>query len=417
LDAFVAKLNSNGSALVYSTFLGGTDKDLGSGIAVDAAGNAYVCGYSYSTNFPLVNSVQGTMNGIDDAFIAKLSPGGTQLVYSTYLGGNLQDEAEGIAVDAAGYAYVVGYTASTGFPTTAGAFQTLLNGTGASISVFDGFAARLAPNGRSLVYSTYLGGAQNDFAYRVAANGSGDAFIAGITQSSDFPHTNAFNLTLGENGTNAANFDAFLTRLDPSGRPRYSAQFGGTDNDIAWDVALDPSGHAFVVGITLSTNFPVVNRFDLFRSANSGGKDVFVVAFNTNASPVLYSAYLGGSADDFGYAIAADSEANAYVSGMTLSAAFPTTAGAFRRSLSGSSDSFIAKIRLMDPTLSVEESSGNFLVLWPATAPDYLLQSTTDLSPPQVWTTVSQPPVLTNGEYLVTVSATNPATLFRLVHH
>jgi hypothetical protein len=164
--------------------------------------------------------------------------------------------------------------------------------------------------------------------YRIAADGSGDAFVAGATQSIDFPHTNAFNLTLGENGTNAVNFDAFLTRLDPTGYPRYSAQFGGTQNDIAWDVGLDPSGRAFVVGITLSANFPVVKPFDLFRGTNSGGKDVFVVAFDTNAAPVLYSGYLGGSGDDFGYAIAVDSEANAYISGMTFSAAFPTTPGA-----------------------------------------------------------------------------------------
>jgi len=416
-DAFVTELNTNGSALVFSTYLGGSDKDLGSGIALDAAGNVYVAGYTYSTNFPVVNSIQSTFAGIDDVFIAKLAPGGTRLLYATYLGGHLQDEAEGIAVDAAGYAYVTGYTASTDFPVTTGAFQTNLNLSGATVSVFDAFVARLTPNGKGLVYSTFLGGSQNDFGYRIATDGSGDAFVAGTTQSIDFPHTNAFDLTLGENGTNAVNFDAFFTRLGPAGYPRYSAQFGGNDNDIAWYVALDPSGRAFVVGITLSTNFPVVKPFDLFSRTNSGGKDVFVVAFDTNAAPVFYSGYLGGSGDDFGYAIAADIEANAYISGMTFSAAFPTTPGAPQRSLKGSNDAFLAKIRLVDPMLAVAHSDDTFEVEWAATAPDYSLQSTTDLSAPQVWTTVSQAALLTNGQYLVTVATTNAATLFRLVRH
>jgi len=141
------------------------------------------------------------------------------------------------------------------------------------------------------------------------------------------------------------------------------------------------------------------------------------VAFDTNAAPVFYSGYLGGSGDDFGYAIAADIEANAYISGMTFSAAFPTTPGAPQRSLKGSNDAFLAKIRLVDPMLAVAHSDDTFEVEWAATAPDYSLQSTTDLSAPQVWTTVSQAALLTNGQYLVTVATTNAATLFRLVRH
>jgi hypothetical protein len=128
-----------------------------------SAGNVYVAGYTYSTDFPLVNALQSTFAGIDDVFIAKLAPAGNRLLYATYLGGHLQDEAEGIAVDAVGYAYVTGYTASTDFPVTIGAFQTNLNLSGAAVSVFDAFVARLTPNGKGLVYSTFLGGSQNDF--------------------------------------------------------------------------------------------------------------------------------------------------------------------------------------------------------------------------------------------------------------
>ncbi len=414
VEAFVAELNTNGSALVYSTYLGGTDSDVGSGIAVDPAGYIYVTGKTFSTNFPVLNPFQGSSGGNADVFVSKFAPGGGSLVYSTYLGGNGLDSGEGIAADQAGNAYVTGSTSSTGFPITLGAGQTNLNDSGVGIGIFDAFVTKVAPDGSSLAYSTYLGGSQNDYGYRIAVDGAGNAYVTGSTQSSDFPHTNNFGLTLGEDGTNAINSDAFLTKFDANGQLAYSAQFGGTDNDAGWDVAVDPSGHAFVIGITLSTNFPTANAFDLFRTTNSGAKDVFVVAFDTNAAPVLYSAYLGGSADDFGYGIAVDAEANTYLSGMTLSSRFPTTVGPFQGALAGSSDAFVAKIRLRDPLLRAEQLGNVFQLSWPATAPDYVLQSTVDLAPPQLWTTAPQSPVLTNGEYLASLTTTNPSILFRL---
>jgi hypothetical protein len=267
-----------------------------------------------------------------------------------------------------------------------------------------------------LAYSTYFGGTQNDFGYRIAIDGSGNAYLVGTTQSADLPHTNAFSLKLGNDGTNFINFDGFLTKFGVSGRPIYTAQFGGNLNDAAWDVAVDSSGRAFVVGITSSTNFPVVQPFDLFRTANAGGKDVFVVAFDTNPGPVLYSGYFGGAGDDYGYAIAVDGEANAYISGMTLSSTLQVKPGALESSLSGTSDSFAAKIRLNDPMLNVARSGTIFQISWPATAPDYGLQSTTDLTQPQVWTTVPQTPVLSAGQYSVSVTSSNTTTLFRLEH-
>jgi hypothetical protein len=417
VEAFVAELNTNGSALVYSTYLGGTATDVGSGIAVDPAGYVYVTGKTFSTNFPVLNALQASLGGTEDGFVSKFAPGGQSLVYSTYLGGTGLDIGEGIAADGAGSAYVTGYTTSTDFPISTGASQTNLNGSGVAVSVFDAFITKVAPDGSSLVYSTYVGGSQNDYGYRIAVDGSGTAYVTGTTQSPDFPRTNSFDLTLGEDGTNAINFDAFLTKLDPSGQPVYSAQFGGTADDAGWDVAVDPFGRAFVVGITLSTNFPTTNAFDLFQTTNSGGKDVFVIAFDTNAPSVLYSGYLGGSGDDFGYAIAVDAEGNAYLSGMTLSSGFPTTVGPFQGALAGSSDAFVAKIRLLDPMLNVQQMGNGFLLSWRATAPDYVLQSTVDLALPQVWTTYPQPTALTNGEYFVSLTTTNPSALFRLVRH
>ena len=415
VDGFVAELNTNGSDLVYSTYLGGSDKDLCSAIAVDPAGYTYVAGYTYSTNFPIANARQGYLSGYDDAFVSKISPGGKRLVYSTYLGGYSIDEAEGIAVDAAGYVYVSGYTASTDFPITADAAQRELNGSGTAAALYDAFAAKIAPDGQSLVYSTYLGGSLDDYGYRIAVDGSGQAYITGTTQSPDFPHTNAFNLAVGEIGTNSLNFDAFLVKLDALGKPAYAAQFGGSFNDAGWDVALDPAGRPFVIGMTSSTNFPVANPFDLFRSFNAGYQDIFVVAFETNPAPVLYSAYLGGGADDYGYAVAVDSESNAYLSGMTHSGYFPTTAGAFQKGIKGSGDAFVAKVRFFDPVLDVQQTGDTFQLAWPATAPEYVLQSTTDLSGQQTWTDVGQTAVLADGQYRLSVVSTNPATLFRLI--
>jgi hypothetical protein len=416
-DAFIAELNTNGSALVYSTYLGGTDKDLGSSIAVDPSGYTYVTGYTFSTNFPVQNPLQSSLSGNDDVFVAKLAPGGRSLVYSTYLGGVGIDEGEGLAADGAGFAYVAGYTDSTNFPVTPNALGTNLNGSGISVSVFDGFVTKIAPDGQSLYYSTYLGGVGNDFVYRIALDGSGNAYVTGATQSTNFPHASPFELTLGQDGTNLINFDAFLTKLDASGALAYSVQFGGTANDAGWDVAVDPLGRAFVIGITVSTNFPVVSPFGLFRGTNSGNQDIFVVAFNTNATAVHYSGYLGGASDEFGYAIAVDSEANAYISGMTFSSGFPITPGAFQSVLDGTSDAFIAKIRLQNPALNVAIAGNFFEIGWPATAPGFVLQSTPGLIPPSVWTTLSQSPILTNGEYLVTFPATNTSELFRLQGH
>jgi hypothetical protein len=413
LEAFVAELNTNGSALIYSTYLGGSNKEIGNAIAVDPAGYTYVTGLTYSTNFPVLNALQTSLGGIDDVFVTKLAPGGKSLVYSTYLGGRSIDEGEGIAADAAGYAYVSGYTASTNFPITVGALQTSLNGSGDAVTLYDAFVTRISPNGRSFVYSTYLGGDANDYGYRIAVDTSANAYVTGATQSTNFPHSTSFNLALGENGSNASNFDAFLIKLDGTGKRIYSAQFGGTANDSGWDVALDSSGRAFVIGTTLSTDFPVAHPFDLFRANNAGGQDIFVVAFDTNEAPVLYSAYLGGSGADYGYGITIDREANAYITGMTLSTNFPTT-HPFESALSGSSDAFVAKIRLFSPVLTVQQSGTAFLIAWPATAPDYLLQSTTDLTAPQVWTAVPQAPILTNGQYTVTVTSSNVITLFRL---
>jgi hypothetical protein len=201
-DAFVTKLNPAGSALVYSTYLGGASTDQGFGIAVDAAGNAYVTGWTVSADFPTTPGAFDTTAAGADAFVTKLNPAGSALVYSTYLGGASTDQGFGIAVDGAGNAYVTGLTVSADFPTTPGAFDTTFNGGG------DAFMTKLNPAGSALVYSTYLGGASNDQGSGIAVDGAGNAYVTGSTFSADFPTTpGAFDTTF--NGS----IDAFVTKF------------------------------------------------------------------------------------------------------------------------------------------------------------------------------------------------------------
>jgi len=306
-NAFVAKLNPTGSALVYSTYLGGSDQDGGNGIAVDSSGNAYVTGFTLSTNFPTVNPLACGGNG--DAFVAKLNPTGSALVYSSCFGGSGYDAGLGIAVDSSGNAYVTGETTSTDFPTM-NPLQPANAGGG-----YDAFVAEINPAGSALVYSTYLGGSSEDFGYSIAVDGSGNAYVTGATTSTDFPTMNPLQPVFGGNG------DAFVAKLNPTGSALvYSTYLGGSSGDFGAGIAVDGSGNAYVTGSTGSHNFPTMNSTQPY----GGNGDAFVAKLNPTGSALVYSTYLGGSAVDYGYGIAMDGSGNAYVIGYTESANFPT---------------------------------------------------------------------------------------------
>ena len=244
----MTELNPTGSALVYSTYLGGSGVDYGGhGIAVDTSGNAYVAGSTDSSDFPTTaGAFQTTFGGYEDAFVTELNPAGSGLVYSTYLGGCGEDQAYGIAVDTSGNAYVTGVTYSFDFPTTAGAFQTTFGG------FDDAFVSALNPTGSDLVYSTYLGGSINDFGLGIAVDSSGHAYVTGYSASSDFPTTaGAFQTTYG--GFD----DVFVTELNLTGTGLvYSTYLGGSGDDISYGVAVNTSGNAYVTGRTKSSDFP-----------------------------------------------------------------------------------------------------------------------------------------------------------------
>ena len=452
-NAFVAELNTNGSHLIYSTYLGGSGSipggtgDTGTGIALDSAGNAYVTGFTSSTNFPATNSLVYKLSGTNhtfnvlagyyNAFLAKFGPGGTNLLYSTYFGGTNTDEATAIAVDGAGCAYVAGFSDSTNFPTTTNALQTVLGG---STNLFLGnnaFAAKFAPSGTNLIYSTFLGGTNGDQAFGVAVDAAGDAYVTGGTASPNFPNT-ATNVPGLFNGlTNNSSelsgllltTNAFLAKLNPNGTNLlYSAVFGGFAGDTGYGVALDPAGNAFVVGTMSSTNFPTLNATNHFAMTNSGGDDVFVTAFTADGSALLYSVYLGGANNDFGYGIAVDSADNAYVVGQTLSTNL-ATAGAFQTNYTGGTlnaggfvngNAFLAKIFDDPPSLFMSGNNSHVLVgvnanpkLEPELPRIFRLESSTNLFSTN-WVRVLQPLAPTNNYFGVTLDRTNKAMFYRL---
>lgn len=314
-------------SLVYSTYLGGSDADFGNGIDVDAQGNAYVTGITYSPDFPTRAPLQFSLQGVGNVFIAKLDPAG-QLIYATYLGGSGEDVGFAIAADAAGNAYVTGATDSSNFPIIAGAAQAVRRGR------LEVFVSKLNPTGSQLLYSTFLGGQSDDVAGSIAVNAAGEAYVTGETLASDFPLQNAIQRTL--NGPT----DAFVTRLNASGSGLiYSTLLGGRGQEFAYGITLDAAGSAYITGITYSDNFPTRNP----TQALLGGRvDAFVTKLAPAGNELIYSTYLGGAHDDGGFGIGVDGAGNAFVAGFTTSTNFPTR-NPFQASNGGGDDAFVAR--------------------------------------------------------------------------
>jgi YVTN family beta-propeller protein len=332
--------------LVYSTYLGGSGIDYAKGIAVDSSGSAYVAGYTSSTNFPLSTAPeQGTFGGgLNNVFVAKLTPAGDALVYSTYIGGSVDDGANGLAVDSSGNAYVVGYTQSTNFPGASSSSIQATYGGGSG----DGFVLELNATGNALVYSSYLGGAGSDVATAIALDSSGNAYVVGETQSANFPGVTSSSMQ----AANAGGGDAFVTKINPGGTAIvYSTYLGGAGSDTAYAVAVDSSGNAFVVGQTSSTSFPGVNSNSLQPASGGGTSDGFVAELNAAGTALVYSTFLGGNGTDLALGIALDSTGNAYVTGYTASTNFPVTPGAFQAASGGGYDGFVAKLNPGGTTL------------------------------------------------------------------
>ena len=352
-DAFVSKLSPTGDALIYSTFLGGSGGEFGSDVAVDSARNAYVTGGTSSLNdFPTANPMQPTGSGLD-AFVSKLDASGTALVYSTYLGGppvvllKGATRAFGIAVDAAGAAYVTGSTAAQLFPTVnALQAQCALNSTGAC---GDAFVSKLSPSGTALVYSTYLGGTGSDVGNAIAVDPSESAYVTGETLgSTDFPTVNPVQSTCGSSGVYPFCLrDAFVTKLSPSGSALvYSTYLGGSEDDTGYGIAVGSGGSAYVTGTTFGTGLLRPADFPTANPLQGPGlaKDAFISVLEPSGNAFVYSTHLGGCLDDEGAGIAVDNAGNAYVVGDTRSLNFPTMSALQPAFAGGTSDAFVTKV-------------------------------------------------------------------------
>jgi len=323
--------------LSYSTYFGGQGTDTVNSVAVDAWGSVYLTGSTFSFDFPLKGGAHGHSRAFTDIFIVKLNASGSELIYSTVVGGSGVESGASIAVDAAGNAWIAGSTSSVDLPTTPGVIQTALAG-GRS---FDAFVLKLSADGSALGYSTYLGGGDDqsfsaDQCYGIAIDSSGNAYVTGRSDSLNFPTTPG-----ALQRTRKSLPDAFVSKLNATGTALlYSTYLGGTSPDEGIGIAVNASGNAFVTGYTSSADFPVTSgafqttpgrdsRVSLFF------EDAFIAKLNFDGSALIYSTYLGGFRMEIGYAIALDAEDNAFVAGSTQSPNLPATAGSFKPEYEG----------------------------------------------------------------------------------
>ncbi len=393
INAFVAKFSSSGSRLIYSTFLGGSDTDKAHGIAIDPSRCAVVAGMTNSSDYPCRNAYQSSCAGELDAFITKLDSSGNALIYSSYLGGSLDDAAFDLDLDSLGMVYLSGETISSDFPTrdayqvsrggweqdvfitkftSSGSglvYSTYLGGDGVDFGgkitldlgdhiyiagttwsenfptwncyspsragKYDAFIGKLSSSGSALLYSTYLGGGGFDFGNDVAVDKTGTAYITGFTLGEGFPELNPLYERRDEDGT------AFLTRLSPSGSALlFSTCWGTPGGEEGMVVSLDPMGCIYLSGITGSVDFPLRNPF---QSQKSGRMDIFIVKISPSGSDIIYSTYLGGLDYEKPFGLAINSAGSAYLAGCSYSCNFPVKS-AYQPTMAGDADAFVTGV-------------------------------------------------------------------------
>lgn len=336
MDAFVVKLNNQGTEVNYLTHLGGTKWDAVQGIISDSLGNIYAVGTTYSSDFPInSNGYQSNFGGKSDAFVVKLNPDG-KVVWSTFLGGSNDEDGRGIAIDQDGNIHIIGRTASNDFPTSDGAIQSK------SAGKIDAFITTLDANGKMLT-STYLGGSGDDIGFAIALDSIGQLYIAGTTNSSNFPIKNAIQ------EENKGEDDTFLAIIDPTRSViKFASYFGGGKSERLYSIDLDSSGDVFMMGFTNSSNYPTTTG--AFQPDFGGVRDAFVTKINLQKRAVVYSTYLGGKNNDSPRNLAVDEKGNAFIVGFTGSNNFPVNSPQ-ESNLRGKTDAFV----------TILDSSGSFL--------------------------------------------------------
>jgi uncharacterized protein (TIGR03437 family) len=363
-DAVVSKLNPAGTAILYSTFIGGSQNDRADEISVDAAGNAYVVGDTSSTNFPITaGAFDRSLGGSQDAFALKLNPAGAALSYATYVGGRAFENGLGLAVDPAGNLWIAGRTHSPDFPTTPDSFDPSFNNPGEDQG--DGYILKINASGSGVLYGAFAGGNLRDVAQSLALDPAGNLYVGGYTHSPNFPTTpGAFDTSLDNPASGTR--DIFILKVAPGGALLYSTLIGGEAEERAEGIAVDPTGNVYITGMTSSQRFPVTAG--AFDTSHNGGDDAFLAKLNPQGSALVFSTFLGGSGSDWALAIAVDAAGSAHISGYSSSGNFPFTPGAFQSSLSGAQSPFLVKSNAAGSALVFSSflggsGFGNFLAL------------------------------------------------------
>ena len=354
-DAFIVKYNPEGNTLLYATYLGGTARDAASGVVVGGDGSVFVAGLTESPDFPKTtpSAQENFGGGPSDAFVAKINPGGDAITYATFLGGTQTDAARGVTVDSSGEAIVTGSTNSVEFPAV-----NPLQATPPRPEDVDAFVTKIAPAGNSFVYSTRLGGSNDDHGLDVGTDLGGNAYVTGDTRSPGFPTARPLQAGAGgtASGVGGSFADAFVSKLDPAGTNLvYSTFLGGSDTDQGTGIAVDGDGAAYVTGNTNSPNFPTASPVQGRKDADT---DAFVSKINPAGAALVYSTYLGGGGADGGTAIAVDRGGNATVVGSTASSNFPTARPVQGVKGGGVTDAFLSTLVSSGATLATSTYVG-----------------------------------------------------------
>ena len=417
-DGFIAKFSPDGSQLLYCSYFGGNGDETLWDMAFDAAGNLCLAGWTDSRNLPLKNALQPTFGGGDnDVFIAKFDATLTNLVFATYFGGADQEDSPQIAVDSAGLIYLGGRTLSTNFPVTAGAFQTqhvVVDQIGAN---WDGFISKFSADGSQLIYSTYVGDATGDGVFGIAADADGSAYVTGSISAGWDPGT----FPLGfQPEPGYGNADGWVAKVRPDGSNfAWFSYLGGSGEDYAYDLALDTNNNVYVTGITTSFDFPT--RDATQPNFGGGTQDSFVAKISADGQQLVYSTYLGGSREEYGYRVVVDAQGNVLAVGQTAALNFPVlnafqTTNATLPGVYNPSDAYITKITpaIEQPTLRLLRSGPNVLLTWPTNFTGFKLESTAALGPLQDWQPLTGTPLVLGGQFTVIQRLVATNQFFRL---
>jgi hypothetical protein len=401
-DAFVTKLNPQGSALAYSTYLGGKKGARTFAIAVDGSGNACVAGRVDGGDLPIVNAIQPTFGGGSvDGFLAKLNSDGSKMIYSTYFGGSGLDQFHGIAVDQAGNACIVGTTDSADFPIK-NAVQPRLAGK------TDGCFVKLTPEGE-LAFSSYLGGSGYDYLWTIALAQNGDLILGGQSNSADFPLVKSFKSTVVDISTFAT---GVLARLKADGSQFIFSTYAGSTWSSVLAVTLDSAGQIYIGGAASSADLP---NLEAVQSSLTARADGFLQTLSQDGSQLLFSTYFGGSSyGDQINSVAIDSAGDVYVAGLTQASDFPIQ-NALQPALVGTQNAFVAKLTPVGhPAVQITRMGQTLIISWPVRAGNFRLEAADSLFPQSTWTAISTQAAVISDENVITLTADQAEKFYRL---